>query len=68
MSKREGKDIGDAAAVKRLRLTAVGTEDAPRDTSHPRAPSGGSSHSATVSCPLTPLPQHRGTFLQLVIG
>ncbi|XP_051247167.1 structural maintenance of chromosomes protein 6 [Dicentrarchus labrax] len=46
MSKRKGKVISDATAVKSRRVTAVGIEDAPDDTNHQR-PSSSGAHSAT---------------------
>ncbi|XP_044022082.1 structural maintenance of chromosomes protein 6 isoform X3 [Siniperca chuatsi] len=47
MSKRKGKVISDAIAIKCRRLTAVGIEDAPDDTNHQRPSSSSFSHSAT---------------------
>lgn len=54
MSKRKGKAIGDATAVKSRRVTAVGIDDAPDDTNHQRPSSSSFSLSATVSHPPTP--------------
>ncbi|XP_036981226.1 structural maintenance of chromosomes protein 6 isoform X2 [Acanthopagrus latus] len=47
MSKRKGKAIGDATAVKSRRVTAVGIDDAADDTNHQRPSSGSFSLSAT---------------------
>ncbi|XP_033499479.1 structural maintenance of chromosomes protein 6 [Epinephelus lanceolatus] len=47
MSKRKGKAISDATAVKSRRVTAAGTEDAPDDTNHQRPSSSGCTPSTT---------------------
>uniref|UniRef100_A0A8C4NYP3 Structural maintenance of chromosomes protein 6 n=1 Tax=Dicentrarchus labrax TaxID=13489 RepID=A0A8C4NYP3_DICLA len=47
MSKRKGKVISDATAVKSRRVTAVGIEDAPDDTNHQR-PSSSGAHSGDI--------------------
>lgn len=49
MSKRKGKVISDATAVKSRRVTAVGTEDAIVDTNYQGPSSNSFTHSATVS-------------------